>query len=720
MTEDDDELRKMLKQITGGFGFDKQPAKKRGRKPNPATAKSSEIISVAGGKLRFFSADQKPVEPVEKQPIKTDEPLPVQPNPAVQLDQQALINLVKNRLDEHNQTSIKRGNTQPASAIAKTYIAEVGAKISADIIYDLDRVYDKVGLKTLVPYARAVVRKHRATLDSLALNLPYDLLMATESGPSNKGLLVWALAFVFADPNIYRLFAEEMPTTLQQAAEQLTWVPSIGAEALGKLIDSPLTMSTKQQHYYGAMTELAPTFTLLPHRGGGWHGPVTLYWPAAIRSFLQTVYKQPIDFQFHSVEHLPDGLTLWDDGEQVIFEELQKLMAYRIQDSITINASGKVSALVPKKMRKLLALREFFPDDSPFPTIRTAALAQAMVSLPTKDVQGVLLDPLEVLTKLRKAFGERFRLLFLLNDLKEHAKVEMYSSYKQDAETGLIDLVKGLPVGEWVSVSNILNYAQYRDLIKMPCWSNGYAALQYDGPSPYRHGGIERQLVTADKAFVFVEKPGLLSGFFLFAALGWLDIAYETPAGILGKDYFSAYDGLRYVRLNALGASLFGNTVEPYTPKIATTTQALRFDDQSLLIFCDPDNKVAETVLANYAERVSPTRFRVTADTFLTDCKTKAQLKTKINLFSKSVAPDLPSNWTTFFAELLAKAEPFTTVSNLTIFAIPADNQALIRLLAQDSVLKSLVIKAEGYRILVDTGQVAAVKKRLRELGYLL
>ena len=719
MTEDDDELRRMLARITGNSGSDKQPTQKRGRKPNSTTTKSGEAVPPAEGNIRFFTSSQLATKSAEKQPVKAEETVPVGPKVVGKMAQQALINLLKNRLDEHNQTETKRGNTQPASAIAKTYIAETGAKISADIIYDLDRVYDKVGLRTLVPYAKAVVKKHRATLDSLALNLPYELLMATESGPSNKGLLVWAVAFVFSDPNVYRLFAEEMPTALQQATEQLTWVPSIGAEALGKLIDTPLTVPTKQQHYYGAMTELAPTFTLLPHRGGGWHGPITLYWPAAIRSFLQTVYKQPADFQFHNVAQLPDGLTLWGDGEQVIFEELQKLMAYRIQDSITINASGKVSGMVPKKMRKLLALREFFPDDSPFPTIRTAALAQAMALLPTNDLKGVLLDTMAVLTKLRKAFDERFRLLFLLNELKEHAKVEMYSSYKQDAETGLTTLVSALPVGEWVSVSNILSYAQYRDLIHMPCWLNGYAALQYDGPSPYRHGGIERQPVTADKGFVFVEKPGLLSGFFLFAALGWLDIAYETPTGTFGKDYFSAYDGLRYVRINALGASLFGQTKEPYTPKVAATTQALRFDDESLLIFCDPDNKVAETVLSNYAGRVSPTRFRVTADTFLTDCKTRAQLKTKINLFSKSVAPDLPPNWTTFFADLLAKAEPLTAISNLMVFAVPADNQALIRLLAQDLVLKSLVIKAEGYRILVDTGQVTAFKKRLRELGYL-
>lgn len=108
------------------------------------------------------------------------------------------------------------------------------------------------------------------------------------------------------------------------------------------------------------------------------------------------------------------------------------------------------------------------------------------------------------------------------------------------------------------------------------------------------------------------------------------------------------------MRFNALGAYLAGRTKE-YTPQVNTATQELRFDEQSLLIFCDPENVVAETILANYAERVSPTRFWVTAPAFLKDCRTKAQLTAKITLFTKSIAPNLPPNWLAFSANSPAR-----------------------------------------------------------------
>ena len=44
----------------------------------------------------------------------------------------------------------------------------------------------------------------------------------------------------------------------------------------------------------------------------------------------------------------------------------------------------------------------------------------------------------------------------------------------------------------------------------------------------------------------------------------------------------------------------------------------------------------------------------------------------------------------------------------------------LIRLVAQDPVVKTLVIKAEGYLVLVPKGNMAALKRRLQEFGYLV
>ena len=54
------------------------------------------------------------------------------------------------------------------------------------------------------------------------------------------------------------------------------------------------------------------------------------------------------------------------------------------------------------------------------------------------------------------------------------------------------------------------------------------------------------------------------------------------------------------------------------------------------------------------------------------------------------------------------------------VFSLPQDNQELIRLIAQDPVIKPLVSKAEGYMILVTQKNYAALRRRLAEFGYLI
>ncbi|OJW75670.1 hypothetical protein [Spirosoma sp. 48-14] len=618
-------------------------------------------------------------------------------------------------------TNSERNRNNIASEIAKVYIKQTGAAISPALIRDIDQNYNKDGLQSLAKYARKVVETCQDLLDGLSLNLPYTLLKTMDLSTANKARLIWSVAFVFSDADVYRLFHNFLPTDIQKAAEQLTWLPRVSADVLGPLIGTKMTLKERDNHYYsGGTVKLISQFKLLPHKGEGWEGNVILEWPPHIRKFLQTAYPQPENYHIRTSSEPPAGLLRWEDGETIIFEDIQKLIAYRMQDSIPINNSGKVAANGLKKMRKLLGLREFFPDNADFPLVRTACLAQILAPYQPKKNQ-LAPDSLEALIQLRKTFEKHATVLFLLNDLKNHGFVSLYQ-YKQDAELALLEWMNRLPVGEWVSVTNILAYGQIHDLSVRPCHAGEYPSLVYETEAEvsWRAGSMDRRNVSSGNAYLFVERPALLGSFFLFASLGWLDIAYEAPTGKFASDYYSAYDGLRYVRLNALGASIFGRTKAPYVPKVNTATQELRFDEQSLLIFCDPEHVVAETILANYAERVSPTRFRVTPETFLKDCKTKQQLRAKVDLFCKSVAPNLPANWLTFFDELMSKADPLTSITDMTAYSIASTNQPLIRLLAQDPVLKSIVVKAEGFRILIATDNLPRFRSRLRELGYLI
>jgi hypothetical protein len=113
-------------------------------------------------------------------------------------------------------------------------------------------------------------------------------------------------------------------------------------------------------------------------------------------------------------------------------------------------------------------------------------------------------------------------------------------------------------------------------------------------------------------------------------------------------------------------------------------------------------------------------RFRVSYDTFLKDCKTRQDLKYKINLFKQTVNIKLPANWNTFLDELTLKAHAIETTENVVVLKLPETDRHLHSLIAQDSNIKALVAKAENFQIIVLKDNVAKLKARLKDYGYLL
>lgn len=628
------------------------------------------------------------------------------------MTQDELVDVINNLVKINSEP--QKGRNNVASEVIAKYVKLTGARVNVEIIGELDANYNKDGLTELAKYVREAFRKNKAALTALPSDLPYSILLT--DALLNKAQMVWGVAIVFCEPTVYKLFRDSLPPDVGRAMEQLVWLPKVEATMLGQLAKTTLITIKGASSWSAGTPELKKEFKLMPFKGGGWHGRIELAWPPAIRAFLQTVYPQPANYLIRTIPSVSPDWTIWDEGETIIFEEIQKLVAYRLQDGIQINSSGKVAGSAYKKMRKLLGLREFMGDDSPFPTLRTTCLAQMLASFDPKKGE-TQLDSIDLLNQFYKLIPKRLNLLFVLNEIKNHGYANL-NYYKQDAEIALVEWLKRLPVGEWVSTENILAYAEIHDLSQLPCPPGEINALAYEYET-YR-GSIAKSNIGPSEVYRYVKKPTLLAGFYVCGALGWLDLAFATPEGKLGQDYFSGYDTLKAVRLNPLGAHLAGRTKKDYIPKVNTATQALRFDDQSLLIFCDPENVVAETILANYAERVSPTRFRVTANTFLKDCKSKQQLISKITLFSKSIAPNLPDNWQAFFDDLTGKADPLKPITNLKAYLIPANDQPLIRLLAQDPVLKTMVVKAEGFRILIADDQLSKFKNRLRDLGYLI
>jgi hypothetical protein len=81
----------------------------------------------------------------------------------------------------------------------------------------------------------------------------------------------------------------------------------------------------------------------------------------------------------------------------------------------------------------------------------------------------------------------------------------------------------------------------------------------------------------------------------------------------------------------------------------------------------------------------------------------------------------LPDNWEAFFQLLQQRAESINNVTETyDIFELDKEDKELIRLIAQDRDFQKIVIKAEGFRVIVYKDKVSAFRTKLREYGYLL
>jgi len=199
-----------------------------------------------------------------------------------------------------------------------------------------------------------------------------------------------------------------------------------------------------------------------------------------------------------------------------------------------------------------------------------------------------------------------------------------------------------------------------------------------------------------------------------------VDVAYEeVDTSVMGKTCDSPYDGLKYIRLNNLGAYVSGQRTRYEAPENISQSK-IELSPESLTIVSDKDDPTAAIILDPYTEKVTPNRFKTDFSIFLNGIDTKKELDEKIQLFKQSVTQDLPKNWVSFFEQLYKKIDPLVKIPSMIVYQIPADNPELIKLIARDSKLKGLCYKGEGYHILVEKKKLAQFKARLREFGYLM
>lgn len=535
-----------------------------------------------------------------------------------------------------------------------------------------------------------------------------------------KSDVVVVVAILFSGSLPYRLFRESLPEDVLVLWDALVKHKFIGfTEAKLTLGIEVVDKIPPKSSFYMKEPEVKEKFNIFPSKSPFWaYQQLDQYFwlPRLLRESLISLYEIPASAKLIPTSELLEKGTFSSDAEGQFFSDYGRMNLYYKQDEISYSTKLRPVQNGMGKIQRTLKIREFFPDTTvkQYKYLRTYMLASVMPYFFM--VEKNLVEPQDILKAFfNKAYLNSFpSATVLLPDIKGLAYFE--NNQFKIYEGQMLKILKDLPQNEYVAIENILGYCSF-SLFQMDIVgrNEAYEKLTMEAPD----GSNIKVAIGYNRHRNAIELPVLKGTFFFFAALGLCEIWYDEVGEKKSTSaVYSPWDKLIAVKRTALGDYVCGLS-ESYQLS-ESKMDGFTLSDSALIIKLDSAESPYSVSFSNFAEQLNPLSFKTDASIFLKNVRSLQDLNTKIALFKQMVPTGMPKNWQDFFNGLFKKVDPMDLYGDCAVFRIPSDNKAFIQILAQDTVIKKLVFKAEGYLIIVPKSNIPPLKRRLAEFGYLL
>jgi hypothetical protein len=285
-------------------------------------------------------------------------------------------------------------------------------------------------------------------------------------------------------------------------------------------------------------------------------------------------------------------------------------------------------------------------------------------------------------------------------------------------------VVEGLevcPPDKWIAIDELFRVlkAQSDDFtMTRDPWKLYICELQYG------HFGHD-----AGYAWEMLQGRFVLAFLFEYAAtLGLLDVAYLPPAGVRsdyrrhwGVDDFSClsrYDGLLYVRINALGAWCLGRAEHYEAAAIPLELLFQVLANLDVVAPGQPPSPADVLFLERFAARTSESVWRLEAGKILEAVEKGMTVADLREFLEAKSQPPLPHTVDVFLNDLAHKAGQLADLGAARLIACAEPHVAQV--LANDRRLRKLCQLAGDRQLVFQATDEPAVRRALRELGYVL
>ena len=560
-------------------------------------------------------------------------------------------------------------------------------------------------------------------------------LTDTDKAPKKAYLLSLLLA-VLRDPALARRFFETLPEPTREAIAATTWERSVNLAALEKKLGRPIANQNPDERriYY-------EPFLLPPEHGflaieleaaaswsyySGSEKPkkedYCLVLPDIIRKIFKTFVPPPPGYELLPLEHVPAKHTQYSSADKVV-ADLRLIAEYIAQGHLKYTKSERISISSLRALREMTGGPEFFEDsDDDLALLRTRMIAAGVAFVSEKEREKLLASG-QSAEPVRDMIAKVLANTSLLHEeLLGHLNQSrnQWCPHDPRGAKGLAEFFAKLPPGKWVSWDNIRSFHVLREEIP-GIFGPGAHSLQAQATTT-KDRWSRSITVSGHNEFELVSVP-LLKGYaFLLAAFGVAEITCVPPKHPTyhrpNKPYLTPYDGLGFVRLTPLGEFVFRRREHFELAEAPRANSPIVLDETRLLATCRNPDQLTELARNQFMEPLAAGRYRMSPKSFLGGCASRQDIEERIKLFRRVVSAAPPAIWEQFFQQTLARVAPLNLEPDYLVLKV-SDEEQIRRLLANDPVLRELVLKVEGLRIAVRQTDLKKLAKRLEQFGYL-
>ena len=452
-----------------------------------------------------------------------------------------------------------------------------------------------------------------------------------------------------------------------------------------------------------------------------------LYINHDLRELLKLAYPYPDEYFIKKVDKPSIATKLTYNNENEVFQFIDTIDQMLQNNLVEFGKTNEKPLLKSLNiLRTTSSVNEFYTDKKLLNTA-TDMLTRSFsyYYFAKKRFRSLPLETLKDFVELQLNDQLKFFISRIFSSHLKKIRFDEYYSSQGELFEITKTILKDMPLDGWVDFSNILKYCKYR-------------GLRFDFESKYKTSqyNMECDLIRADGQIsheifygkyqyeIIVFEPIIKAMFFYLASLGILEIKYNeptTPYAIKSKNkpYLTIWDQIQYVKYTKLGLYIFGYEKTYEVAEKEKVKLEIKFDEYKPIITIGKTDTITLAKLDPYVELYDTNRYILKYSKIFKDCNTYDQLIKKIDIFYKIIGIEPPKVFVEFFEDIKRKANILKNDLEYTVIEVK-NNKDLLELFMRNKKLQEIIIKAQGYKVIILKSDLAKFTKIVKDNGFFI